>query len=501
MVSYPDDHSMSSSTLPGGYRPSRAPSVASGRSSVTLRPSRHSQRHERHGYSKSHAGVTTASSSSSGHGTLNEFPTFDRTGDVDIILKNGRKEQRFTLHRLYLAQCSGWFEDVLGIGDGADSPGSSSSRAPVGKRKIRFELDWTKGVDDPMPMLILKPSSSPISTDQSHPPPLRPKPPAPSNGFFRSMTNFSALHINQPAPEPGDDVLRTYSNLFRIFYNHEPILDKTNIAVAYTECKSLLQLAAAYEALQVIGPRVDHHLLRFGSRLWKQIAKYPPSYLKLGYLARSRAIFGEALIHVVGTWPTSENALRGQVPPHVLDLVEDKVDELDEQRRRIEAKLWRLNLTTSRGERVGPSVSWLDWLVVSLWRQWFAENTTPGPVGILKDSGSRSSSTSRARPSTSRASAPPLNPQLAIARIFRLVGLGGQAYLPHDEIKRFLKCSPELYSRDNLKRAERRLEELKNVARDAVQPLTRNFLELDASTGVNYLTCTRVADGEWPWED
>src|ERR1700761_3903780 len=231
--------------------------------------------------------------------------------------------------------------------------------------------------------------TSPLSSDDSflRPPQIRPKPQVP-NGFFRTMSNFSALHISQPQHDPDDILLRTYENLFRTFYNHAPIIDTNNLAVAYTECKGLLQLAAAYEALPVIGPRVDHHLLGFGSRLWKQIAKYPPSYLKLGYMARSRAIFREALIHVVGQWPAGEAQLRGQVPQEVLHLVEDKVDEIDEMRQRVEGRLWRLTLTTSRGERVAPGVAWLDWLVVSLWRQWVSGDTTPAPGGIPQDSAS-----------------------------------------------------------------------------------------------------------------
>ena len=197
------------------------------------------------------------------------------------------------------------------------------------------------------------------------------------------------------------------------------------------------------------------------------------------------------------------------MPPEVLDLVEDKVDQVDEQRRRVESKLWRLTLTTSRGERVAPGVAWLDWLVVSLWRQWFAEHTTPAPTGILKDSAtSRSSSSTRdatgriiSRGGGSSSRTPPA--QVNIARVFRLLGLAGQAYLDRDDVKKFLKLSPDLYSRDNLRRAERRLDELKNLARDAVQPLTRNFLELDATRdgGVPYLTCVRVAESEWPWDD
>ncbi len=92
------------------------------------------------------------------------------------------------------------------------------------------------------------------------------------------MANLSAMQT-QPTTqivETENDTIRDYDNLFRIFYNHPPNLDSVNIANAYVQCKSLLNLADMYDALEVIGPRVDHHLLRFQGRLWKQIAKYPP---------------------------------------------------------------------------------------------------------------------------------------------------------------------------------------------------------------------------------
>jgi hypothetical protein len=256
-----------------------------------------------------------------------------------------------------------------------------------------------------------------------------------------------------------------------------------------------------YDALHVIGPRVDHHLLRFQGRLWKQIAKYPPSYLKLGYMARSKAIFAEAMIHVVGQWPQGINQLRGQVSETVLELIEDKVDELDELKAKIEVKLFRLTLTTSRGERVTPSNNWLEWLAISLFRQWLAENTTPPPAPILKPTRNPSSSRSTTTDlSTTNPSVPP--PPFNTGRIFRLIGTCGSSYLAHDECKRFLKLSPDYYTRDNLKRFERRIEEIKNKARDTVQLLMRNFLELDLREGgLPYLTCTRVEAGDFLWEE
>jgi len=91
-------------------------------------------------------------------------------------------------------------------------------------------------------------------------------------------------------------------------------------------------------------------------------------------------------------------------------------------------------------------------------------------------------------------------------RTYRLIGSAGSGYLGHEECKRFLKIHPDFYSREHLRRFERRMEELKNLARDAVQPLMRNFLELDLKREgledkLGYLTCTRVAEHEFPWED
>ncbi|KAF2458733.1 hypothetical protein BDY21DRAFT_362942 [Lineolata rhizophorae] len=589
----------------------RPPSVmsASRASSTTSHSRRHhhhhsSQSHHPHSrYGRSHAGGGGGGSGGA-YAPQNEFPIFSQSGDVEIVLRtrDGRRETRYLLHRIYLAQSSGFFEagtseewarattaaaggDGAGEVGGADGAGAEGGGRKLvggevalrqqqqlamareveagGRRRWRYELDWGNGED--LPLLVQKdPSTASLfggSDYTPRPPPVRNKPPPPGSGFFRTMANFTTLHIASPhhhassssasaagtssssshsyasssssSSNADDDLLHTYDNLFRTFYNYPPALDAVNIARAYVECKALLRVADMYDALSVVGPRVDHHLLRFQGRLFKQIAKYPPSYLKLGYLARSRVIFGEALVHVVGMWPAGLPQLRaGQVPAAVLDVIEDKVGELDEAKARVEQRLWRISLTTSRGERVGPANAWLDWCALSLFRSWLAEATTPPPAGILKGGGGGSSAGSTAagaarshsrapsvasaaggrhehqRPSSStargsggsssrggRAAGPPPPPPSSSSspasgaaaaagnsgRVFRLLGAGGQAYLGRDELKRFLKGQPgEVYSREALRRFERRVDEIKHLARDAVKPLMRNYLELEA---------------------
>ena len=312
----------------------------------------------------------------------------------------------------------------------------------------------------------------------------------------------SAVHLSNSnsSSNQESEILRDYDNLFRIFYNYPPELDSVNIAEAYVQCKTLLQLADMYDALEVVGGRCDYHLLRFQGRLWKQIAKYPPSYLKLGYLARSKVIFTEALIHVVGQWPTASTQLSHHLPASVLEVIDDKVAELQDLKSQIEGRLFRLTLTTSKGERVTPSNSYLDWTAVSLFRQWLAENTTPPPPPILKPP------SNGADPRRAPA-APPKLLQSAAAlntgKVYRLLGAGGQAYLAHDELKRFLKIGAADYSRDSLRRFEKRVDEIKGLAREMVRPLMRNCLELDLGReggGGGGLACTRVEEGDFPWD-
>lgn len=474
-----------------------------GPSSVVSRGS--TSRHRRH--NRSHAGGSSYTSQ-------NDFPVFTHTGDVEIIIKAGERENRYLLHRLILAQCSGFFEastsqewsraapetgggQLARIGEASSSEAGRSSSSNEPKRRWRYELDTGPDSDD-IPMLVQKDVSATSLfgiNDSNRPPPVRNKPPPSQNGFFRSVANLSlaAPPVAPQLSQAEEDLLRDYENLFRIFYNYAPSLDAVNIADAYIQCKSLLTLADMYDALSVVGPRVDHHLLQFQSRLWKQIAKYPPSYLKLGYLARSKVIYTEALIHVVGQWPVGERHLRNTLPESVLEVIEDKVEELAETVSRIEGKLFRLNLLTSRGERVSPSTSYPDWLVVSLFREWLADNTTPPPMPKPSP-----------RHSGQHGSPLPPHPPSSLShlgRTYRLLGSPSlSAYLNHDECKRFLKMTPDGYSRDALKRFERRLDELKGMAREIVRPLMRCGLQLEEGSGVGYLTCSRVEERDFVWE-
>ncbi|KAI9659227.1 MAG: hypothetical protein M1831_003809 [Alyxoria varia] len=554
---------------------SRAPSVSSRASTSAARDrERGSSRRHHHRSSRTSAGSLLDTQSNSS--VKNEFPWFSQSGDVEIVIRDRsgkRKELRYKLHGLILAQSSEFFKEQLGqdLGDHTDpfsnraaagngvelsrgralrrsredsagsrassilSHGSRQRTGDIGNScRWRYELDWgepnVEG-EDSLPILVQSSTTPPSfrhrTKEERHPPS------AANSSIFRNLASHfsrgrnsrhsdrsrsssrdSGLGLSSNASHTlDDDLLQAYENLFLAFYNHAPILDQENIANAYVQSKTLLLVAQLYAALPCVQPRVDHHLLSFHSKLWLQIAKYPSSYLKLGHLARSRAIFGEAFIHVVGQWPAASgqlihqqsnaiaplegNAMTMTLDNAVLDLVEDKFEDLEELKARIDVKLFRLSLTTSRGDRVTPQNSWLDWLVVSFFRQWFAERSNPGSTGTSKERSAISHRTPsrngrfRKQDNPSSSSHSSASSQ-SINQVYKLVAQGGSAYLPADELKRFLKSTPaEAYNRENLRRLERRMDELKTMAKDIVRPLTRNFLRVEGGD-LPYLTCTRL---------
>ena len=131
----------------------------------------------RHRSSRSHSG-------GSSYRPQNEFPNFSQTGDVEIIINADGQERRYLLHRLILAQCSGFFEagtsedwsraqaraqssdtrtaqgyPLDSIGENEESSKQSIDSAHTGLQRDRlrwkYELDWGNG-DDEVPMLVQK---------------------------------------------------------------------------------------------------------------------------------------------------------------------------------------------------------------------------------------------------------------------------------------------------------------------------------------------------------
>lgn len=139
--------------------------------------SRHSHSHRRQRSGRSHHGNGSLQPSS------NDFPVFAYTGDTEIVIRVASHERRYLLHRLILAQCSGFFEsstteewsrqitvgppktdsslsrlseeDSLSNGSTVvQSDGGGQPARPGEKRRWRYELGWESCAQDEVPVLV-----------------------------------------------------------------------------------------------------------------------------------------------------------------------------------------------------------------------------------------------------------------------------------------------------------------------------------------------------------
>ncbi|KAG5970222.1 hypothetical protein E4U56_007920 [Claviceps arundinis] len=498
-----------------------------------------------------------------------EFPIFARTGDVEITIRGAiaadgveAVSKTYLLHQDTLARCSGFFaastssqwskaqsdparvnelaRDMGDDGDRGGGSGSSSGGDKDGggsapntfgstrpKRKWKFELDHgTEYLDTPMLVqtgslpaqkggsgragdsqssspLLSGPGSGGPAASHTISSSLQPEdgPPVTPNGSQRVFDEDPDMRDRLLATDK--TLLRNYDNLFRMFYNCRPMLKNADAFYARVESSFVLKLAEQYDALAVVRPWVENHLLQFQSRLWEQIARSANRCFEVGYQARSKVIFKEALIHVVGTWylciPERPDL---DVPDFVLDIVEDKVYELQEKVSRVEGQLFRLSLTTEQGKPVCPANNYLDWLVVSLFRQWLADKTEPEIWPVCDNSESESDNSHHS--DEINVFVPPMD----IYQVYQKLGSDSpSAFLDHDECEAFLALIPQLYTPENLVRFEKRMADLKVLARDLVRPLLHNSLELDVDSSDMseawykpfYFTCTTVEDDDIPW--
>lgn len=413
-----------------------------------------------------------------------------------------------------LKQYSGWFEARTSVawedpsnqqlqvrGDGhrrsSRSEGGNSGRSVSQPQRWRFELDQNPTISHDIPMLVAvppRPRNSPYDMDSPPQVAVKNKPHGISSGFFHSVANL-AIGSQRPILPPAkprlskadEALIRDYDNLFRVFYNERLSLDRTSISTAFVQCDGLLELADAYDAVRCVRERINPHLMQFGAELYKDVAMHPAAYLRLSYLIRNEEIFREALIHVVGRWPLDQSYLDGTIlPDSVLDMVEARAEILRRQAMEMENRLLKLTLINRHGQRVRHGMG-MDSLAVELWKDWFQDSLyVPAP----KPPSSRSS-----RPSVTSQEVRETERQRQ-HKTLRRIGLGPDSYLTPENVKEELKKTRELYNRENLVRLRVKVNDMKLLAQETVQPLMRQESKV---TGHGYLICTRVTDADYLW--
>lgn len=291
-----------------------------------------------------------------------------------------------------------------------------------------------------------------------------------------TSTDILAPHITR------DEAKLAYHNLFLIYNGKSPSICNTNTEVALRQTEILLNISELYGSTPLLQTSLNNALLQHGRSLYQAIKRDPPRWLFISCLLKCAPILREAVIHIVGShphwpWPTVPGF---KLPGPVLDLIEDKIEELNKLKVHINGLLFMSSICVdgedvmfARGNRETFRTAYQ---VVHIWHDWFR------------------SSLREARLAGSQKRA-------VDAVMYRKMAHGGDVYLPSADIIDMLKGEAKnpLEVGDQIE-VKQDLEIMKQYAMKVVQPLVENesMLELEKE-GIDYLTCTRVQGAELPW--
>jgi len=114
------------------------------------------------------------------------------------------------------------------------------------------------------------------------------------------------------------EMARSYDSLFRIIY-HVPIAGYQTDG----ECESLLEVADLYCSRSVVAARIEHRLLS-SPDIAQALAHRALEFLNLATKVRSRKLFKDAFIHLVGRWEAYSEVRDLDLPESIARLAKDE---------------------------------------------------------------------------------------------------------------------------------------------------------------------------------
>ncbi|PLB45911.1 hypothetical protein P170DRAFT_429084 [Aspergillus steynii IBT 23096] len=292
------------------------------------------------------------------------------------------------------------------------------------------------------------------------------------------LTEVGALTLQESVSSPlafesqFDDPAKVrayWENILRALYKIKPNLHlpgRQLTAVA----SGLANLGDFIGSKAIVDEGIDLALQDLGQGLFLLIVSDPISWLYFGSRIRSKTIYREAVVHLVGRLPglTPEDLERLVfLPQYTRDLLLDSYRTVCDAKKAAEALLWGYGSDLNDG----PDSPMMK--AVGLFRQWIAQHKALGNNIVSWDGG---------------------------ARLYRTIASGGQAYLPGDQFRYVYSPSVgELEAREILDR----LAQVKDDVKQFVAPLLVNESRFDPQRfgQLPYLTCAKIDDDALPWNE
>ena len=269
-------------------------------------------------------------------------------------------------------------------------------------------------------------------------------------------------------------------------------------SLALPQIAGVVSIANRYNAVSALENTFNGLLLQYinNKSLFPSIATHADSWLVIGLIMKNSNVFEEAFPHLAGCfpefWPFAK--LKERIPGEVFAAIEAKARTLRYSRYEVDHELLTLGLATMVGDQdafVGQNAAPVAYDTLNVWRDYICEH-----LGYVKTStgGDKLNLESKKSPTCNHKDV-----CLTVAGFYRLLGKGGDAYLPTDEVLKKEWWNKERYKCDNIG-IRQNLAILKTQAAEIVKSLTESTLQYEQKDQLRYLTCISMRDVPQPWE-
>ncbi|KAI9664299.1 MAG: hypothetical protein M1829_005854 [Trizodia sp. TS-e1964] len=372
-----------------------------------------------------------------------EFPRFT-DGDVIVAFQNGNVYQ---LNSTVLRASSTAFKDLLHEKKGANL----SNKAKKDGKVIRYWLELDRSLGG-------------------------------SGRFYLKKLDDQGRCINPGLRLDGinngsDLVYKHYDTLFKAFYNIPPDLNDVDMCSVLQDCVGLVDIAEGIGATKVISESVDIALLRQGQTLFQSIASNATAWSILALRIKSPSIMTESLIHLIGQWNSLCAAEIECIPEVIRETCVRKNDELRLLKTAMDIRIlghYPRNIQrekTANPTRMNYCNDIYSWMMLSLFRQWYAQCIAEGRSHTALDGG---------------------------ADLYRMVWRAGNSYLDREAMESFHSYFP--MSSKGVSCLENHLSQIKDEVKEFLEDLVVNRSQLDIDKHpVAHLTCVVINRSDLPW--
>ena len=296
------------------------------------------------------------------------------------------------------------------------------------------------------------------------------------------------------------------SHILGIFYGMEPEISTTDLTKALAQTELLVRCCKILRGeFRILSGYVLNALSHFGPMIYTAMSEEPYRWLRVASALQNPMYFREAMVHVVGTYPdhVSDELFNG-LDPVTVSLIKRKARSLRALMEQTVLDLVCAGLL-SNGERTvltkDDKCGFDTVFIQQYWRSWFIEE-----LHVARQT--KKTAPLPGRLPTAREQ---LDSMHKIGALLRLLGKGGESYLPTAEVQdlmnafvvpRWVKgntgfggefcqwtdvATDLALFKDFAQRTVRSKGLLQN------ESMTGQFLELE------YLTCTSIDTHEFPW--